>query len=428
MAILGGIGTLLGTGGRRRGADAAQPPDHVGHAVLAAGARRGADRAAVRVSRRHRRRARPPLRARLARRPPCLRCADLRRVVRRRDRDRRRQPRGRAPRDRRDHRPERRRQVDAVQPHHRPPAGRRGQRAPGRARRHRHGAAPALRARRRPLVPAHEHLPAAQRVRERAGGADRAPRPRPRPVVARRRTVPRRGRSAAARREPARPREHGRRRAVARQPEAARARHRAGGRARAPAARRAHRRHVGSRDARFDGAAAPDRGRARPDAALHRARHGRRVLDRAPHRGAAPGPGDRRRTRRPRSAATPRCGASISETGGEPAGPPRANAEREARSWSNERGARSRLDPHLLRAVARAVRRVARGGARPVRVPARPQRRGQDDGHALDHGSHAARAGARAVEGRARSPAGGPTASRAPASASCPRTAACSPS
>ena len=44
---------VLGTGDRRGGADAPQPPDLVDHAVLAAGARPRADRAPVRVPRRH---------------------------------------------------------------------------------------------------------------------------------------------------------------------------------------------------------------------------------------------------------------------------------------------------------------------------------------------------------------------------------------
>ena len=91
-----------------------------------------------------------------------------------------------------------------VQPAHRPPDARRRPRQPGRARRHRHGAAQAVRAGRGALVPAHQHLPQAHGVPERAGRADRAPRPRARPVVARRARVPRRGDGAAGRREPGR--------------------------------------------------------------------------------------------------------------------------------------------------------------------------------------------------------------------------------
>ena len=71
-------------------------------------------------------------------------------------------------------RPERRRQVDAVQSAHRPPARRRRQRRVRGPRHHRRGAARDLPHGRRPLVPAHQHLPQAHRVRERAGGADRA--------------------------------------------------------------------------------------------------------------------------------------------------------------------------------------------------------------------------------------------------------------
>ena len=60
-------------------------------------------------------------------------------------------------------------------------------------------------------------------------------------------------------------------------------------------------------------AARADRARARADAAVHRARHGGRVLDRAEDRGAAPGTPDRRRAHPRRCAATPRCAASIWE-------------------------------------------------------------------------------------------------------------------
>ena len=98
------------------------------------------------------------------------------------------EPGGRAPRDRRHHRPERRRQVDAVQPAHRPPAARRRQRAPRRAatspasRRTACARSASARSFQRTNI-----FPQAHGVRERAGGDDRAPRPRPRPVVARRR-------------------------------------------------------------------------------------------------------------------------------------------------------------------------------------------------------------------------------------------------
>ena len=95
------------------------------------------------------------------------------------------------------------------------------------------------------------------------------------------------------------------RRAVARQPEAARARHRARERSEAAAARRADRRHVGGRDARGDPAARAHRRGAQAHAAVHRARHGCGVLDRAEDRGAASGQADRRRARRRRCATTP---------------------------------------------------------------------------------------------------------------------------
>jgi ATPase subunit of ABC transporter with duplicated ATPase domains len=93
-----------------------------------------------------------------------------------------------------------------------------------------------------------------------------------------------------------------------RQPEAARARHCARQRSQDPAARRADRRHVGERDARVDRADRPHRPRARPDLAVHRARHGRGVLDRPEDRRAAPGPHHRPRrasrgARRPRGPA-----------------------------------------------------------------------------------------------------------------------------
>src|SRR6185503_19206578 len=97
-------------------------------------------------------------------------------------------------------------------------------------------------------------------------------------------------------RRPASVRECDQRLPLARCPEAARARDRARERAVAAAAGRADRRHVGHGDARDDPARRAHRARARSHAALHRARHGRRVLDRAEDRRAAPGPRDRRRS------------------------------------------------------------------------------------------------------------------------------------
>ena len=125
MAILGGMGTFWGPAIGAAALIAAQPADHVLHAVLAAGARHGADRAAVRVSRRHRRCARRVAGCGQSRRGAMLEVRELRKSVRRLGGHRRREPGGGAPRDRRHHRPERRRQVDAVQPDHRPPAARR---------------------------------------------------------------------------------------------------------------------------------------------------------------------------------------------------------------------------------------------------------------------------------------------------------------
>ena len=77
-------------------------------------------------------------------------------------------------RDPRHHRPQRRRQDHLLQPDHRPSAARQGQRVVRGPRPGRPAAAEDRAAGHRPLVPAHQHLSPPHRVRERAGGADRA--------------------------------------------------------------------------------------------------------------------------------------------------------------------------------------------------------------------------------------------------------------
>src|SRR5262249_27301375 len=78
----------------------------------------------------------------------------------------------------RDHRPQRRGEDHAVQPDYRPPARGRGARRAQRARRHGGAAARVVSHRGRPVVPAHQHLREADRVRERPGGVRVASRAR----------------------------------------------------------------------------------------------------------------------------------------------------------------------------------------------------------------------------------------------------------
>ncbi len=203
----------------------------------------------------------------------------------------------------------------------------------------------------RALVPAHQHLSEAYRARERAGGASCSSRSGPELLVPL-------GRGSVATTAEALLASIGladqaaddRRHAVLRQPEAARARHCAGERSQDPAARRADRRHVGERDARDDRADRAHRPRARADAAVHRARHGRGVLDRPEDRGDAPGPRHRRTATRRRCAPMPRSAASILATS----------------RWARDHEciARARGRPRRLRAEPRAVRHFARGQRR----------------------------------------------------------------
>ena len=169
-------------------------------------------------------------------------------------------------------------------------------------RHHRHRAAQDLRHGHRPLVPAHQHLPqahACSRTSRPPSSRTRGKRPRHLERVraelyrdetdaddraARRcRTWPMRSRGEVAT-------------ATQKQVElgialACEPRH--------AAARRADRRHVSAQETHETiRAARPHRQGARPDPALHRARHGGRVLDRAADRRAAPGPPHRHRARR----------------------------------------------------------------------------------------------------------------------------------
>ena len=91
----------------------------------------------------------------------------------------------------RHHRPQRRRQDHLLQSHHRPPPARQGRRVVRGPRPGRPAAAQDRAAGHRALVPAHQHLSQAHRVRERAGGADRARRPAVEPVPPRPLAAPR---------------------------------------------------------------------------------------------------------------------------------------------------------------------------------------------------------------------------------------------
>ena len=118
--------------------------------------------------------------------------------------------------------------------------------------------------------------------------------------------------------------------------------------------------------------------RARADAAVHRARHGGGVLDRAEDRGAAPGPDASPKATRPRCAPIPRCAASIS-----------------ARRWTAMMTALLALeDIHTAYGLSRVLFGVS------LEVDAGecvcllgPQRRRQDDDDALGHGPDAAERG-----------------------------------
>ena len=264
MTILGGMHHFWGPAVGAAGADAAQPADHLLHRILAVRARHDPGRAAVRVSRRHRRRARRGAVPALSEARAMLEIAGLRKsfagfvavadvsltvetgqiaaVIGPNGAGKStlfnlitghlRPDSGRVLLDGRD--------ITGVQPHQicRMGIG--------------------------PLVSAHQHLPAADRVRERAGGLPGASRPR-RAISGR---APKRFyrdeveallASIGLRDQARRARRH----AELRQPEAARARPRAGQRPAAAAARRADRRHVGERDARDDPAARAHRRRAR---------------------------------------------------------------------------------------------------------------------------------------------------------------------
>ena len=95
-------------------------------------------------------------------------------VVRRLRRHARRLVRPEGGRAARHHRPQRRRQDHLLQSHHRTSAARQGRRVVRGPRPGRPAAAQDRAAGHRPVVPAHQHLSQAHRVRERAGGADRA--------------------------------------------------------------------------------------------------------------------------------------------------------------------------------------------------------------------------------------------------------------
>ncbi len=153
-------------------------------------------------------------------------------------------------RDPRDHRPERRRQDDALQPHHRPDqAGLGSGGARGRGH-HRGGAVAARQAGHRPLVPADEPVLGAvvahERDARRVGGQGRdAEALGTHPPRGRRERRSRPARSRRARRV----RLDRGARALPRRPALARDRDGARGRVALPAARRADRRHLAGRDA-----------------------------------------------------------------------------------------------------------------------------------------------------------------------------------
>ena len=218
-------------------------------------------------------------------------------------------------------RPERRRQIDFVQSLDRSSACRHRQRHFRGPRHHRRAAACDLPDGHRTLVPAHQYFQETDRVRECAGRADRAWRRRAEFLGPGRRPLPRRNLADPGIAQPHGP---GRGRvgfALARQPEAARARDRARKRSEIAAARRADRRHVGVGNARRHPPARAHRVRAQAHFAVHRARHGCGVSDRAEDRRAASGQTDRRGQIRRRCAPTPKCGASISGGGNEPPRP-----------------------------------------------------------------------------------------------------------
>ena len=247
--------------------------------------------------------------------------------------------------DRRGHRPQRRRQVDAVQPDHRPhPRPTTGTRRARRPRHHRRRAARHLPHGHGPLVPAHQHLPQADRVRERAGRLHRAS-PARAPISGR----ARRGCTATRRRALleslglADQAETIGGTLVPRQPEAARARHRAGQRSRRsccstsrpPACPPAETRET----IRLLERIAAERGLT-----LLFTEHDMEVVFSIAQKiaRAAPGPADRRR--HPGGGARQRRGAP-----------------RLSRESGIERPARGPRHPHRLRPVARAVRHLARG-------------------------------------------------------------------
>ena len=223
---------------------------------------------------------------------------------------------GRARRDHRHHRPQRRRQDDPLQPDHRPPAAR--QRAtcsskdrditgiaPHKICRHGH----------RPLVPAHQHLLQAHRVREHAGRVHRPPAARHQHLGRLRATIYRDGDRGAARAvgllDKARHDRGRARRTATRSSSSSASRSPASPRSCCSTSRRPACRGQETRETIR--AARAHRQGARADPALHRARHGGGVLHRPAHRRAAPGPDHRRRARPRRCEATPRCAASTSE-------------------------------------------------------------------------------------------------------------------
>ena len=417
MTILGGMGTFWGPARRRAGADPAEPADHVLHRVLAVGARHASWSSCSSSSRA----------ASSGAGSACRRCAPAEARAMLEVRDAPQELRRLRRRRRREPRPSTRGQIAAIigpngagkttlfnliTGHLRPDTGQvllDGRDITGIAPHDicRMGMGRSFQ---RTNI-----FPQADRVRERAGRLHRPTAGAAANLWSRvGASLPRRDRGAARPRSglarPGRATVSGL--PVARRPEAARAGHRAGQRAADPAARRADRRHVGDRDARDDRACSSGSPRERGLTLLFTEHDMEVVFSIAQqitvlHQGRVIADGHARRGAR----AIPRCAASTSGRAGDDA--PLLEVERH---------------PHRLRPVAGAVRRLARGRARRVRVPARPQRRRQDHHHALDHGPDAADARAASCGRGATSPAGRPTGWRAPASASCPRTAASSPS
>ena len=149
--------------------------------------------------------------------------------------------------------------------------------------------------------------------------------------------------------------------------------------------------------------------RARDHADHHRARHGHRAARRAA------GDDDARRlgwsrARRPRSARTSWCTSSTWEA--------RAIASRSSRS----------SDLYAYYGRSHALQGVRPGGRARAGRAHRPQRHGQDHAVQRDHGPAARRARLGQASAGRRSSARSRTRSAAPASATCRRAAACSPS